>query len=51
MTRFYYVVILEISEANEVQILKQQNIIISESLKVGQVVDGYTLQKSLIQND
>ncbi|MDA3907761.1 MAG: protein kinase [Sulfurimonas sp.] len=44
-------VVLEISEANEVEKLKQQKLIIPESLKVNQVVDGYTLQKSLIQND
>ncbi|WP_372999069.1 protein kinase [Sulfurimonas sp.] len=44
-------VVLEISQANEVEKLKQQNLMIPEYLKVGQVVDGYTLQKSLIQND
>lgn len=44
-------VVLEISEANEVEKLKQQKLMIPESLKVNQVIDGYTLQKSLIQNE
>jgi serine/threonine protein phosphatase PrpC/tRNA A-37 threonylcarbamoyl transferase component Bud32 len=43
-------VLLEISEANEIEKLKQQKLIIPESLKVAQVIDGYTLEKSLIQN-
>lgn len=44
-------VIVEILQANEIQLLKQQNISIPESLKKGQTIDGYTLDKSLIQND
>nr|WP_229855264.1 protein phosphatase 2C domain-containing protein [Candidatus Sulfurimonas marisnigri] len=44
-------VVLEILEANELEILKKQNLLISERLKKGQTVDGYTLQKPLIQNN
>jgi len=44
-------VVLEISEVNEVEKLKQQKLLIPESLKVNQTIDGYTLEKSLIQNN
>lgn len=44
-------VVVEILEVSEIEILKQQNIPIPESLKKGQIIDGYTLLKSLIQND
>ncbi|WP_373034600.1 protein kinase [Sulfurimonas sp.] len=44
-------VVLEILDVNEIQMLKQQNLPILDSLKVGQIVDGYTLEKSLIQNE
>ncbi len=44
-------VVIEILEANELEILKQQKLTIPESLKKNQVIDGYKLEKSLIQND
>ncbi|MFA6137045.1 MAG: protein kinase [Sulfurimonas sp.] len=44
-------VVVEILEANEVEKLKQQNLPIPESLKKGETIDGYTLEKSLIQNE
>jgi len=44
-------VVIEILEASEVARLKQQELPIPRSLKKGQTIDGYTLQKSLIQND
>ncbi|MDA3908807.1 MAG: protein kinase [Sulfurimonas sp.] len=44
-------IVMEIVDANEIAILKQQNLLIPQSLKQGQVVDGYTLEKPLIQND
>lgn len=44
-------VVLDILEANEVYKLKQQKLPIPESLKVGQEIDGYILEKALIQND
>ena len=44
-------IVIEILQADEVSLLKQQQLLIPESLKKGQVVDGYTLEKSLIQND
>ena len=43
-------IVLEILKADEVSILKHQHLPISKSLKVGQVVDGYKLEKSLIKN-
>ncbi|MEA1982897.1 MAG: protein phosphatase 2C domain-containing protein [Campylobacterota bacterium] len=43
-------VVLDILKADEREILKQQNLIIAESLKVGEVIDGYKLLKPLIQN-
>jgi len=44
-------IVIEILKADEVSILKQQNLIIVQNLKVGQNIDGYQLEKSLIQND
>ena len=44
-------VVIEILKTNEIEILKHQNITIPKNLKKGQLVDGYTLQRSLIQND
>ncbi|MEN8147023.1 MAG: protein phosphatase 2C domain-containing protein [Campylobacterota bacterium] len=44
-------VILEVLEANEIETLKQQNLLIPQKLKVGDNIDGYLLEKSLIQND
>lgn len=44
-------VVLEILKANEREALKQQNLHIQESLKKSQIIDGYTLEKSLIQNN
>ena len=44
-------VLVEILEANEVETLKRQKLNIPESLKAEQVIDGYKLEKSLIQNN
>lgn len=44
-------VTLDILGINHVEVLKQQQLIIPEVLKVGLNIDGYTLEKSLIQND
>ncbi|MCF6310687.1 MAG: protein phosphatase 2C domain-containing protein [Sulfurimonas sp.] len=44
-------VVIEILEANEIEILKQQKLAIPQSLKKEQVIDGYRLETSLIQND
>jgi len=44
-------VVVEILKADEVETLKRQKLIIPKSLKKGQLIDGYTLEKSLIQND
>ncbi|QSZ42331.1 protein kinase [Sulfurimonas aquatica] len=44
-------VVLDILKADELEILKKQHLIIPEKLRKGEVVDGYTLEKSLIQND
>ncbi len=44
-------VIVEILEDNQIEILKKQVLPIPESLKKDEVIDGYTLEKSLIQND
>ncbi len=44
-------VIIEILQANEIDALKQQKVSIPKSLTKDQVIDGYTLKKSLIQND
>ena len=44
-------VIIEILKADELAILKQQKLLIPDSLKEGEIVDGYVLKKSLIQNN
>ncbi len=44
-------VVLNILKADEVAILKQQNLTIPKTLKEGDIIDGYRLEKSLIQND
>lgn len=44
-------VVVEVLEANELEILKQQNVSIPQRLKHGETVDGYTLLKPLIQNE
>ena len=44
-------VVVEILEENQVEILKAQNLLIPKSLIVGQEIDGYILEKSLIQNN
>jgi serine/threonine protein phosphatase PrpC len=44
-------VVIEIVKANELEELKQQKLIIPETLKKSQTVDGYRLEKSLIQNE
>ena len=44
-------VVIEILKANEFEQLKQQKIDIPQSLKKGQTIDGYTLDKALIQNE
>jgi len=44
-------VIVEILQENQVAKLKSQNLEIPEYLKVGDEIDGYILEKSLIQND
>jgi len=42
---------LEILEANERAILKQQKLQIPQTLKEGEIIDGYKLEKSLITNN
>jgi len=44
-------VIVEILEENQVQKLKALNLDIPEHLDIGDEIDGYILEKSLIQND
>lgn len=44
-------VVVEVLETNEVETLKKQKLIIPEVLQEGDVIDGYLLEKSLIQND
>jgi len=44
-------VVVEILQANEIDALKQQKVSIPKNLIKGQVIDGYKLEKSLIQND
>lgn len=44
-------VIIEILKADELEILKQQKLEIPQSLKKDQIIDGYKLEKSLIQNN
>ena len=42
---------LDILKADELEALKLQNLLIPQTLKKEQTIDGYTLEKSLIQND
>jgi len=44
-------VVLNILKADELELLKQQKLNIPQTLKEGETIDGYTLKKSLIQND
>jgi serine/threonine protein phosphatase PrpC len=44
-------VILEVLEADQVEIMKNLNLEIPEKLKKGDIIDGYELTLSLIQND
>ncbi len=44
-------VVVEVLEENQKVILKNQDLIIPEKLKQGDNIDGYILEKSLIQND
>jgi len=44
-------VILEINAIDEITKLKEQKLIIPEHLRVGDIIDGYHLKSSLIQND
>jgi len=44
-------VVLEIKKADEREILKRQELEIPQGLKQGQIIDGYVLEKSLIQNN
>ena len=44
-------IVIDILNADEVEILKQQKLSIPQTLKCGQIVDGYRLEKSLIRND
>ena len=44
-------VVVNILRANEFEQLKQQKVAIPKSLKKGQIIDGYRLEKSLIQNE
>jgi len=43
-------VLLEILKVDEKEILRKQDLIIPQTLKEGQIIDGYLLEKSLIQN-
>jgi len=43
--------VVEILQTNELDILKKQNLILPTSLKKGEIIDGYTLKKSLISNE
>jgi serine/threonine protein phosphatase PrpC len=44
-------VIINILKNNEIDVLKQQKLDIPKSLKIGDIIDGYLLEKSLIQNN
>ena len=44
-------VILEVLEADQIEIMKNLNLQIPEKLKKGDIIDGYELTLSLIQND
>jgi len=43
-------VVLEVFKVDEKEILKKQELLIPQTLNKGDVIDGYTLEKSLIQN-
>jgi len=43
-------VVVDILEENQVEILKAQDLVIPETLNTGNEIDGYILEKSLIQN-
>jgi len=43
-------VVLEILKVDERETLRKQELLIPQTLKEGQVIDGYALEKSLIQN-
>jgi len=43
-------VVLEVLQADELNILKKQNLIIPEILEEGDYIDGYILEKSLVRN-
>ena len=43
-------VVVDILGIDQVEKLKQQKLIIPENLEIGMIIDGYTLEKSLIQN-
>jgi len=44
-------VVIDILKADEYAVLRQQKLDIPQTLQKGQEIDGYTLTKSLIQND
>jgi len=44
-------VVVEMLKADELEVMRQQKLQVPEVIKEGDVVDGYTLTKSLIQND
>lgn len=44
-------VVLEVLQVNELEVLKQQNLPIIETLRTGESIDGYILKKPLIQNE
>ncbi len=43
-------VVVEILQVDELSLLKKQKLLIPKTLKVGQNIDGYRLEKSLIEN-
>jgi len=44
-------VVVEILQENQIEKLKAQNLIIPQTLNIGDDIDGYILEKSLIQNN
>ncbi len=44
-------VVLEILNADEIEVLRQLQIDIPDTLSTGQIIDGYTLVKPLVQNE
>ena len=44
-------VVIDILQADELSTLRRQELAIAQSLKEGDVIDGYTLTKALIQNE